>query len=247
MSIHPSSPPRIRRLKSSVWIAILLLLTAIVVKFFLEYRPSILFPQWKDYQVFGIDLSKYQGDVDWYQLKNHDVQFAFMKASEGENLIDRNFKENWHSARQAGIRRGAYHFYRPSIDWKRQAKLYIKNVELEKGDLPPIIDIELIHSRNQKHLVAEIKKWLTVVEKHYGIKPIVYTYENYYNRFLLEDFRGYNLWIAKYSHSSPKLEDGARWEFWQYSESGKLVGIDHKVDLNCFYGTKEEFQKILKK
>lgn len=247
MSPAKVNPNRNRRLKSSAWMAIILFVLAILVKTFLEYRPSFLFPQWKDYKVFGIDISKYQGDIDWYQLKSHEVQFAFMKVSEGEKLIDRNFKDNWYSARQAGIRRGAYHFYRPNVDWKKQAKLYIENVELEKGDLPPVIDIELIHSQSQEYLVLEIKKWLTVIEKHYGVKPIVYTYENYYNRFLLEDFRGYNLWIAKYSHSAPKLEDGARWEFWQYSESGNLVGIEHKVDLNCFYGTKDEFQRLLKK
>jgi lysozyme len=86
-----------------------------------------------------------------------------------------------------------------------------------------------------------------VIEKHYGIRPIVYTYENYYNRFLLNEFRHYNLWIAKYNHSSPGLEDNARWEFWHFSETGELKGIDHKVDLNCFYGTEAQFRKILKK
>ncbi len=247
MSNTISQNPTKRRLKSSVWVVFLLILLLVLIKIFLSYRPSFLFPQWKDYQVFGIDVSKYQENVDWFQLKNHEVHFAFMKATEGERLVDKNFVDNWNSAKSAGIIRGAYHFYRPSVDWKKQAKLFIDHVELEKGDLPPVIDIEQVHSQSQEYLVSEIKKWLEVVEKHYGVKPIVYTYESYYNRFLLEDFRGYNLWIAKYNNASPKLEDGARWEFWQYSESGKLVGIDHNVDLNCFYGSKEQFKKILKK
>lgn len=235
------------RIKSWVWVLAFLIIGSFLVNIFLTYRPDFLFPQWKDYQVYGIDVSKYQGEVDWYQIRNHEVDFVFIKATEGERLVDRNFKQNWMRSKEAGIIRGAYHFYRPKIDWRSQARNFIEHVEIEKGDMPPVIDIELIHSRSQEYLVSEIKKWLTVVERHYGVKPIVYTYENYYNRFLLEDFRGYNLWIAKYSPSSPKLEDGARWEFWQYSESGALVGIDHMVDLNCFYGTQAQFQKILKK
>lgn len=216
-------------------------------KFFSTIRPSFLFPRWKDYKVQGIDVSKYQSDIDWYQMKAHEVRFAFIKATEGEKLIDKNFQKNWNRAKESGVARGAYHFYRPNVNWKIQARNFISQVKLEKGDLPPVLDIELVHHSNQLYLLLEIRKWLEVVEKHYGIRPIVYTYENYYNRFLQNEFRHYNLWIAKYNHASPQLEDGARWEFWQYSESGVLKGIDEKVDLNCFYGTEQEFKKILVK
>lgn len=241
-----------RRTTKIKWrnIGVLLLIFAVLFLFFKHYstlRPAFLFPRWKDYNVHGIDISKYQGNIDWYQLKNHEVRFAFIKATEGKELQDPNFEKNWRKAYQVGIARGAYHFYRPNVDWKIQARNFISNVELEKGDMPPVLDIELIHRNNQLYLLSEIKKWLEVVERHYGIRPIVYTYENYYNRFLLDEFRHYNLWIAKYSNSSPCLEDGARWEFWQYSESGQLNGIDHKVDMNCFYGTEAQFKKILKK
>lgn len=241
-----------RRTTKIKWqnIGVLLLIFTVLFLFFKHYstlRPAFLFPRWKDYNVHGIDISKYQGNIDWYQLKNHEVRFAFIKATEGKELQDPNFEKNWRKAYQVGIARGAYHFYRPNVDWKIQARNFISNVELEKGDMPPVLDIELIHRNNQLYLLSEIKKWLEVVERHYGIRPIVYTYENYYNRFLLDEFRHYNLWIAKYSNSSPCLEDGARWEFWQYSESGQLNGIDHKVDMNCFYGTEAQFKKILKK
>jgi len=218
-----------------------------VFKYFSTLRPSFLFPRWKDYAVHGVDVSKYQGNVDWYQLKSHEVKFAFIKATEGKELVDRSFHVNWLGAKEAGIARGAYHFYRPSLDWKIQARNFMAQVHLEKGDLPPVLDIELVHHCDQLNLLTDIRKWLEVIEKHYGIRPIVYTYENYYNRFLLNEFRHYNLWIAKYSYSAPGLEDNARWEFWQFSESGDLRGIDYKVDLNCFYGTESQFKKILKK
>lgn len=235
------------RLKKIVIIIILSVVILFVFRFFSTFRPSFLFPKWKDYTVHGVDVSKYQGSVDWYQLKNHEVKFAFIKATEGKELVDKEFEENWNGAKNAGIARGAYHFYRPHLDWKIQARNFIGRVELEKGDLPPVLDIELIHSRDQLNLLSDIRKWLEVVEKHYGIRPIVYTYENYYNRFLLNEFRHYNLWIAKYSHRAPVLEDEARWEFWQYSESGKIKGVNHKIDLNCFFGTEAQFRKILKK
>lgn len=245
MSTSPKFP--VRKVKLSAILLLILLGGIIYFLFFSKIRPSFLFPKWKDYKVYGVDVSRHQGDIDWYQLKAHEVKFCFIKATEGEKLVDKQFENNWSSAQEVGIARGAYHFYRPKLDWKIQARNFISHVELEKGDLPPVLDIELIHSKDQAYLISEIKKYLEVLEKHYGMKPIVYTYENYYNRFLLNEFRGYNLWIAKYSASKPELSDAAHWEFWQYSETGELKGISEKVDLNCFYGTKDQFQKILKK
>ena len=241
--------PRGTKLKIGrvILLALLFFFLLFIFNYFSTLRPAFLFPRWKDYAVHGIDIYKYQGNIDWYQLKSHEVKFVFMKATEGKELVDNLFKTNWQGAKEAGISRGAYHFYRPNVDWKIQARNFIEQVELEKGDMPPVLDIELIHHQNQLNLLSDIRKWLEVIEKHYGIRPIVYTYENYYNRFLLNEFRHYNLWIAKYNHSSPGLEDNARWEFWQFSETGELKGIDHKVDLNCFYGTEVQFRKILKK
>jgi lysozyme len=235
------------RLMRLFWIAVFFIAAFFIFRFFSTQRPSFFFPKWKDYAVHGVDLSKYQGQVDWYQLKNHEVKFAFIKATEGKELVDREFQSNWIGAKNAGVIRGAYHFYRPNLDWKIQARNFISQVEIEKGDLPPVLDIELVHHKDQLNLLSDIRKWLEVVEKHYGVRPIVYTYENYYNRFLLSEFKHYNLWIAKYSNSSPQLDDNARWEFWQFSETGELKGIDHKVDLNCFYGSEAQLKKILKK
>lgn len=240
-----------RRGKLRIWrvlgIIFLFFLIILGIRYFSTFRPVFLFPKWKEYSVYGIDVSKYQGQIDWYQLKSQDIKFVFIKATEGKELVDREFQLNWQRAKGANIVRGAYHFYSPRVDWKLQAKNFISQVKLEKGDMPPVLDIELIHSKNQLNLLEDIRKWLEVIERHYGIRPIVYTYENYYNRFLLNEFRHYNLWIAKYSNSPPDLEDAARWEFWQYSETGEYRGLDHKVDLNCFYGTEAQFQKILKK
>lgn len=216
-------------------------------KLFVEYRPAMLFPKWKDYSVVGIDVSKYQGDIDWFDLQAQNISFVFIKATEGNRLVDRSFINNWRFVKKTKIIRGAYHFYRPHISWKVQAELFKKTVDLEEGDLPPVLDVEVIHSAGQEVLIPDMKKWLEDIEHHYGMKPIVYTYENFYNNYLLEEFRGYNLWIAKYHNDKPRLDDEGHWEFWQYTDNGKLNGIDHPVDMNVFYGSKKQLQKILKK
>lgn len=218
-----------------------------IYKLYVEYRPAMLFPKWKDYKVVGIDVSKYQGDIDWFDLQAQNISFVFMKATEGNKIVDRNFNNNWRFIKKTEIVRGAYHFYRPHISWKTQAELFKSTVHIEKGDLPPVLDVEIIHSAGQEDLIADMKKWLQDIEKHYGMKPIVYTYENFYNNYLLEEFRGYNLWIAKYHNSRPTLNDDGHWEFWQYTEKGSLHGIKHPVDMNVFYGSKKQLKKILKK
>lgn len=236
-----------RRKRSSISAFGIIVFLAILLYVYKDIRPDFMFPAWKDYEVYGIDVSRYQLDIDWAQIANHEVSFAFIKATEGRSLVDRKFHTNWRNARYHDVPRGAYHFYRPHINWKEQYELFIKTVDIERGDLPPVLDIEVVNSTKSHYMVADIKKWLQAIEQHYGVRPIVYTYINFYNSYLLNDFRSYNLWIAKYSSSEPILKDNGRWEFWQYTDKGKIVGVEGDVDLNCFYGTKDQFKKLLKK
>ena len=110
----------------------ILLVALIAIKYGSKFRPTFLFPKWKSYAVHGVDVSRYQGNIDWYQLKQHGVEFAFIKASEGKKLEDKKFKYNWEMAKDAGIARGAYHFYSPHIDWKIQARNFIKKIHLSR-------------------------------------------------------------------------------------------------------------------
>lgn len=236
-----------RRRRSSISVFGIVIFLTILIYVYKDIRPDFMFPSWKDYEVFGIDVSRYQSDIDWAQIAHHEVSFAFIKATEGKTLVDRKFQSNWNNAKFHNVPRGAYHFYRPHISWKDQYNLFIRNVKLEKGDLPPVLDIEVVNSNKSHYMVKDIKNWLTAIERHYGVRPIVYTYINFYNSYLLNDFRDYNLWIAKYSTSEPLLKDNGRWEFWQYTDKGKIEGIDGDVDLNCFFGTKNQLKKLLKK
>jgi len=240
------------RSRNSIWRLLLRCIVLLAMMFgaywlYVKYRPACWFPKWNDYKVVGIDVSKYQSEVDWDEIQDQGIRFAFVKATQGRKMVDRNFKKNWDAIAGTKIARGAYHYYLPHIPWEEQAKIFVKTVALEKGDLPPVLDVEEVRSKQSEVMVKGMKKWLEYVEKYYGMKPVVYTYKSFYNDFLLNDFRGYNLWIAYYSNDQPEMLDDAHWEFWQYTEEGTLKGIKGTVDMNCFYGNEQDFIKILKK
>src|SRR3954471_1954204 len=131
------------------------------------------------YEIHGIDVSKYQSYIDWpsvKEMKVHDIRigFTFIKATEGVSTTDRNFKRNWKKAKEAGVTRGAYHFFLPSKSGKLQAKNFIKSVSLEPGDLPPVLDIEQLYGVRPATMRKEVQDWLTIVEEYYKVKPIIY-------------------------------------------------------------------------
>ena len=168
------------------------------------------------YQVHGIDISHYQGDIQWKMLEQtrqgqFPIEFIFMKATEGGDYADDRFKANFDSARAHGFLRGAYHFYNPKTDPNRQADFFIRSVKLEPGDLPPVLDIEK-KSREVKKLQADLKIWLKKVEKHYGVKPIIYASYKFKTRYLNDSvFNTYPYWIAHYYVDSVQYQ--GRWEF----------------------------------
>lgn len=200
------------------------------------------------YQVHGIDISHYQGDVDWSKLEQtregqFPVRFIFMKATEGGDYADRRFVANFDSAKAHGFIRGAYHFYNPKTDAAKQADFFINSVKLEPGDLPPVLDIEK-KGKNTKKLQQDLKLWLQKVEQHYGVKPIIYASYKFKMSYLNDSvFDSYPYWIAHYYVDSVKYQGD--WKFWQHTDVGTLPGIDGKVDLNIFNGKFPELSKIL--
>jgi len=194
------------------------------------------------YQVHGIDVSKHQGTIDWKRVSKMEkngiqILFAFIKASEGITRQDNKFKENWKKAAQNGLLRGAYHFYYPSRDADKQADNFIKMVKLSKGDLPPVVDIELSNGRSPEKIREGLKIFLERLENQYNTKPIIYTNINFYNTYLIDNFNDYPLWIAGYfDHDRFYNEFETPWIFWQHSEKGKVDGIRGNVDFNVFKG-----------
>ncbi len=204
----------------------------------------------KGYTVHGIDVSHHQGSIDWELLRNqatindYPIAFAFIKATEGGDIVDSRFKRNFAEARKYGIMRGAYHFYRAATPAKQQAEHFIRHVELQPGDLPPVLDVET----RPQDISAEafrqgIIEWLARVEQHYGVRPILYTYHSFRQQYLNDPvFNLYPYWIAHYHVDSVRYKGS--WAFWQHSDRGQLPGIKEKVDLDIFQGTYEELQQL---
>lgn len=190
------------------------------------------------YEIFGIDVSYYQEDIEWRNVANDKVSFSFIKATEGKTIQDKKFKENWKGAGEYQIIRGAYHFFRPTADASAQLKNFTKQVKLKAGDLPPVLDVEVLDGETPSNVRKKMKIWLTGVEKHYKIRPIIYTGLSFYQDYLAGHFDDYPIWIAAYYRIlPPMLEEKKKiWKFWQYTDKGKVRGIKGKVDVNVFDG-----------
>ena len=196
------------------------------------------------YTVHGLDLSHYQGDVDWTALATHranrfPLRFVFIKATEGATHTDPRFNENFEAARQNGFIRGAYHYFIPQTDAAEQARHFINTVKLEDGDLPPVLDVEITGKRPTEELQEAVKVWMNIIEAHYGVKPILYTSYKFKRRHLdTPDINQYPYWIAHYYVNAVRYRGS--WAFWQHTDVGRVEGIDGKVDLNVFNGTMQQ-------
>ncbi|MGN6439484.1 MAG: glycoside hydrolase family 25 protein [Agriterribacter sp.] len=202
-----------------------------------------------NYNIHGIDVSHHQDVIDWGEVKkmnieNMQLDFAFIKATEGISNVDKLFKRNWYKAREEGMVRGAYHFFIATKSGKKQADNFIAHVTLEPGDLPPVLDVEQLYSAKPKDLKLRVKEWLQAIEAYYKVKPIIYTNVDFYEHYLGEEFDRYPLWVAHYLQPhKPRIE--RPWMFWQHSETGRVNGIVNKVDFNVFNGDSLSFRKLL--
>jgi len=197
---------------------------------------------------FGIDVSEYQDHIHWHELNTIDdkvaIDFVIIRATAGKDKIDSKFKKNWQKATQKQLIRGAYHYYRPNENSIEQAENFIKNVKLAKGDFPPILDIEkLPKTQSIDSLKVGLKRWLIKIENHYGVQPIIYSGESYYNNFLHEEFSNYKFWIANYNLDKKYHHNDCL--MWQFSENGKAKGINSLIDLNVFNGNKNKLKSVL--
>lgn len=196
------------------------------------------------YAVHGIDVSHYQSQINWDTIAVQNLDFAFVKASEGESISDSLFCNNWDAIKRVGMKRGAYHFFRPTVPALNQAHNFISQVRLEPGDMPPVLDIEVVDGVDGKTLRENLRSWLQIVERYYNIRPIIYTNLNFYQKYIDEYFDEYPVWIARYNTKKPYLGNDRNWLFWQYGNRGKLAGINGFVDFNVFDGTLLELHNL---
>ncbi|MGL4630421.1 MAG: glycoside hydrolase family 25 protein [Leadbetterella sp.] len=222
--------------------------------YFRKPNHVLVTPKTDEVQIHGIDVSWHNGDIDWAMInklrpKAKKIRFAFIKATEGTDMVDKKLKANWSQAKEVGIKRGAYHFYLLGRDPKLQALNFIMNVDKEDMDLPPVIDFENLNNRqfSDKRIIENILEWLEIIEKHYGMKPIIYTNTPMLNSVVRPYLPDYPIWLSDFRsdnlyhlYEKPPI-------IWQYSEKGKIKGINSYTDLNVFIGTEHKFGKLLQR
>ncbi|HVI48292.1 MAG TPA: glycoside hydrolase family 25 protein [Chitinophaga sp.] len=201
-----------------------------------------------NYDIHGIDVSKFQKDINWHAVKqmqvdNIRISFAFIKATEGITRQDAAFKQNWERAGKAGLIRGAYHFFYSTRDPIKQAINFRNVVDLTSGDLPPVLDIETSNNQPAAVIRSTAKIWLEEMEKAYKVKPIIYTNIHFYETYLGNEFDDYPLWIAHY-YQKERPASKRPWLFWQHSDIGRVNGIRTTVDFNVFKGDSTDLAKL---
>jgi lysozyme len=205
-------------------------------------------PDRQQYPIRGIDISAFQKQIDWPNLDRREVDFIIIKATEGGDFKDRSFLDNWRKSGQINIPRGAYHFFTFCKPGKTQAQNFIDTVPVESNTLPPIIDLEFIGNCKTRPSVATLKQelqdYITEVQKIYQQIPILYTTQEFYDAYLQHEFTPNPIWISNF-YSQPRLADGRRWTLWQYTERGRVKGVENLVDRNVFNGSKEQFRQLL--
>ncbi len=234
-----------KKRKKSIIIVVSGFLICIAV-FIVVFRPT--YPFVYKYPVRGVDVSHYQGDIDWSVLAAENIQFSFIKATEGSSSVDERFAENWAGAGDAGLKIGAYHFFSFDSQGLTQAENFISHVKKEEGMLPPVVDVEFYGDKENNPPAAsdiqpELQSFLDKLEEYYGVRPIIYTTMKAYNCYIKDNFDTYPLWIRNIIRE-PGNELNHQWIFWQYTGSGKLNGYRGEepcIDLNVFHGNEEDF------
>lgn len=205
-------------------------------------------PSRTKYPVRGVDVSHYQGDIDWDVLSSEDIDFAFIKATEGSTFVDDRFSYNFAEAQKHDISVGAYHFFSFSSSGITQAENFINTVIPFEGMLPPVVDLEFYgefaeNPLSKEAVDKEFGSMLSTLEEYYGLKPIIYATEDSYELYLANDYEEYDIWIRNVK-TKAKMSDGRQWTFWQYTNREKLSGYsgdEEFIDMNVFFGTAAEF------
>ena len=219
--------------------------------------------------VHGVDVSVYEPNINWRALRAQGFKFALIRATSSTNYVDPKFAEHWAGARAEGILRGAYHYLFAGQDAKKQADSFIATVGSDKGELPPIVDLEDKFNENvpNKKIISTCKEFIDIIEQAFGRKPMVYSRRTYLEPRVSTSGKApswamdYDLWVAQYpfefnpssmpNDNMPKQPKGWKdWVFWQYSETAIVDGVTDeinrptRVDLNWFRGTEAELYKF---
>ncbi|HXG79785.1 MAG TPA: GH25 family lysozyme [Methyloceanibacter sp.] len=200
----------------------------------------------------GIDVSYWQGDIDWTKVREAGIHFAFIKATEGGDHLDPKFAENWEAAKRAGIARGAYHFMYWCRPAHEQALWFMLNVPPDADALPPVLDVEWNHQSKtcpktipRDKALAKIKVLLEAMQAYTGKRPIIYTDPKFHREVLEGEFREYHFWLRSVAATPETVYRGRNWAFWQFTTTGRVPGVAGPVDRNSFNGTLADWERVL--
>ncbi|WP_331376814.1 glycoside hydrolase family 25 protein [Sinorhizobium chiapasense] len=199
--------------------------------------------------VHGVDVSRWQGDINWAKLRTQGANFAYIKATDGGDHLDPMFKKNWRRAKEAGLKRGAYHFFYWCRTAGEQADWFIRNVPREAGALPPVIDVEwngessCKRRPSRERVLEKMQVFMDKLERYYGQRPIIYTAPDFYRDNLKGAFPNHPFWLRSVAAHPSKVYPGRKWLFWQYSGSGLSHGVDGRIDLNVFHGSENDWHR----
>lgn len=251
-------------MKNKLKILIITLITFVIILviiyitvFILAKQKKIFINKWfvnEKNNIIGVDVSSYQGSINMNELKNQNIEFIYIKATEGSKMQDSKFEENWKNAKSAKLLSGAYHFFSYDSKGKTQAENFIKTVGSDiKGRLIPTVDVEYYGDKeknppDKEDVVRELKIFLETIEEEYKVKPLIYTRPDIYNKYLKGEFKEYKKWISSvYTPLSWNYKDD--WYIWQYLNRGKLKGYNGKekyIDLNCINKNKKLEELIVR-
>lgn len=192
----------------------------------------------------GVDVSHFSGKVDWKAVAKAGYRYAFIKATEGEDWVDPTYKGHMVAAKEAGLIRGAYHFFIAHDDPIVQANWFIKNVQLESGDFAPVVDVETLSNRPVPDLDKRLSSFISLLKEHYKVTPIIYTSPHFWNHNLKEAFKA-PLWVAEYGRDLPEIpKNWTSWDIWQYDGDTTISGVEKTADVNYFNGQLDQLKYL---
>ena len=255
-NISPAGETGSIAMKKSVFVISFISVLGLLLFCFLAIWNGIFLlnnPSKTVYPVRGVDVSSYQGEINWDTLAAQGISFAFIKATEGSSYIDPKFTDNYRQAHKTNLRIGAYHFFSFDSAGNTQAENFMSTVEKTEDMLPPVIDLEFYADKeknppDRESVREQLQVMLDTLERHYGAKPILYATEKSYSLYLSGAYEAYDIWIRDVI-ASPDLSDGREWRFWQYTNRARLngyAGQERYIDMNVFNGTAEEFKNYAK-
>ena len=194
----------------------------------------------------GIDVSNHQGAVNWKKAAEclSENSFVYIKCTEGATYTDRNYKKNADGAKKQGILVGGYHYFRMTSSAHKQFENFKKALNSINLDLIPMVDVETSDGKPKKELQDSLYVFLNLLEKEYGKKPMIYGTQRSYNTYCAPKFNTYPLYIGRYGNNAPMISGPSHYTIWQYSEAGRISGIQKPVDL-CRFHKRKSINDIL--